>query len=131
MIRRVVGTLGLIAVAAAGLGLATGFAQAQPAAPQVANATAHITVAASEFKFVFSKRSVPVGTTVIFTVVNKGKIAHNFSVVGTSISTQTPTLAPGKTASITVTFLKNGRYTYLCTIPGHAAAGMKGTLVVK
>ena len=80
LIRRVVGTLGLIAVGAAGL--ATGFAQAHPASPQAANATTHITVAASEFKFGFSKRSIPAVGTVIFTVVNKGKISHNFKIGG-------------------------------------------------
>ena len=124
MIRRVVGTLGLIAVAAAGL--ATGFARAHPAAPQAANATTHITVAASEFKFVFSKRSIPAVGTVIFTVVNKGKISHNFRIAGKT----TPNLLPGKSANITVKFTKKGHYAYLCTIAGHASAGMKGTFSV-
>ena len=126
MIRRVVGTLGLIAVAAAGLGLATGLAQAHPAAPQAANATTHITVAASEFKFVFSKRSIPAVGTVIFTVVNKGKISHNFKIGGKT----TPNLLPGKSATLTVKFTKKGHYAYSCTIPGHAAAGMKGVFSV-
>jgi uncharacterized cupredoxin-like copper-binding protein len=124
LIRRVVGTLGLIAVGAAGL--ATGFADAHPAAPQAANATTRITVAASEFKFVFSKRTVPAGSTVIFTVVNKGKISHNFKIAGKT----TPNLLPGKSATLTVKFTKKGHYAYSCTIPGHAAAGMKGTFSV-
>jgi uncharacterized cupredoxin-like copper-binding protein len=124
LVRRVVGTLGLIAVGAAGL--ATGFAQAHPASPQAANATTHITVAASEFKFVFSKRSIPAVGTVIFTVVNKGKISHDFKIGGK----KTPSLLPGKSATLTVKFTKKGHYAYLCTIPGHAGAGMKGTFSV-
>ena len=124
MIRRVVGTLGLIAVGAAGL--ATGFAQAHPASPQAANATTHITVAASEFKFVFSKRSIPAVGTVIFTVVNKGKISHDFKIGGK----KTPSLLPGKSAKLTVKFTKKGHYAYVCTLPGHAGAGMKGTFSV-
>ena len=40
-------------------------------------------------------------------------------------------IAAGKRATLKVTFKKAGRYPYLCTIPGHAPAGMKGTLVVK
>ena len=124
MIRRVVGTLGLIALGAAGL--ATGFAQARTAAPQAANATTRITVAASEFKFVFSKRSIPAVGTVIFTVVNKGKISHNFKIGGK----KTPNLLPGKSAKLTVKFTKKGHYAYSCTIPGHAGAGMKGTFSV-
>ena len=124
MIRRVVGTLGLIAVGAAGL--AAGFAQAHPATPQAANATTHITVAASEFKFVFSKRSIPAVGTVIFTVVNKGKISHDFKIGGK----KTKTLNPGQSATLSVKFTKKGHYAYVCTIPGHAGAGMKGTFSV-
>jgi len=36
---------------------------------------------------------------------------------------------PGHTATLTVT-LKKGTYTFFCPVPGHEAAGMKGTLVV-
>ena len=36
----------------------------------------------------------------------------------------------GKTATLTTT-LKRGRYTFLCPVRGHAAAGMKGTLTVR
>jgi uncharacterized cupredoxin-like copper-binding protein len=124
LIKRVVGTLGLIAIGAAGL--ATGFADAHPAAPQAANATTRITVAASEFKFVFSKRSIPAVGTVIFTVVNKGKISHDFKIAGK----KTPNIAPGKSAKLTVKFTKKGHFGYLCTLPGHAGAGMKGTFSV-
>ena len=74
---------------------------------------------ASEFKFVLSKRSVPCRDTVIFTVVNKGKISHNFKIGGK----MTPNLLPGKSAKLTVKFTKKGHYAYLCTIPGHAGAG--------
>ncbi|HVP74808.1 MAG TPA: cupredoxin domain-containing protein [Gaiellaceae bacterium] len=124
MLRRVIGALGLIAVA--GAGLAVGFAQAGTAHPRAANATTNITVAASEFKFVFSKRSIPAVGTVIFTVVNKGKISHNFKIAGKT----TPNLLPGKSAKLTVKFTKKGHYAYSCTIPGHAAAGMKGVFSV-
>jgi plastocyanin len=37
---------------------------------------------------------------------------------------------PGRTATLTVS-LKKGEYTFLCPVPGHAAAGMKGTLTVR
>ncbi|TMK70873.1 MAG: hypothetical protein E6G50_07200 [Actinobacteria bacterium] len=36
---------------------------------------------------------------------------------------------PGKTGKLVVTLTK-GKKKYLCTVPGHAAAGMKGVLKV-
>ena len=38
-------------------------------------------------------------------------------------------LAMGKTGSLTVT-LKQGSYDFVCDVPGHEDAGMKGKLVV-
>jgi uncharacterized cupredoxin-like copper-binding protein len=70
-------------------------------------------------------RSVPNGL-VRFTVANVGHIAHNFVIGGE----QTLVIAPGKSQVLDVT-LKPGKYTYICSIVGHAAAGMKGTLVAK
>jgi uncharacterized cupredoxin-like copper-binding protein len=117
----------LIALAVAGL--AVGFAKAGTASPRAANsshATTKITVVASEFTYKFSKRSIAAPGTVIFTVVNKGKISHDFKIAGKKI----PNLLPGKSAKLTVKFTKKGHYAYLCTIPGHSGAGMKGTFSV-
>ncbi len=86
---------------------------------------AAVSVTAMEFKFKLSKLSVPHGT-VVFTVANKGKITHDFKINGK----KTALIKPGKSAKLTVTF-KAGRFKYLCTVPGHAALGMKGTLTVK
>jgi uncharacterized cupredoxin-like copper-binding protein len=90
------------------------------------HSTVTIAVVAREFSFTLSKRTVPVGTTVVFKVVNKGKITHNFAIAGKT----TKNLNPGQTATLTVKFAKKGKIAYLCTIPGHAAAGMKGTFGV-
>lgn len=88
-------------------------------------AAAAVTVTATEFKFKLSKLSVPHGK-VVFTLVNKGKLPHDFKINGK----KTSLVSPGKSAKLTVTF-KAGKFKYLCTVPGHAAAGMKGTLTVK
>ncbi len=84
-----------------------------------------VTVTATEFHFKLSKTSVPHGS-VTFTLVNKGKLAHDFKIAGK----KTVLVKPGKSAKLTVT-LKAGKAAYLCTVAGHAAAGMKGTLTVK
>ena len=39
-------------------------------------------------------------------------------------------LSPKQSATLKVTFAKAGKYPYSCTVPGHAALGMKGTLTV-
>jgi len=84
-----------------------------------------VTVTATEFHFKLSKASVPHGS-VTFTLVNKGHVGHDFKIGGK----KTPVIGPGKSAKVTVA-LKAGKSAYLCTVPGHAAAGMKGSLAVK
>ena len=81
-----------------------------------------VKVTAKEFKFVLSRKSAPHGK-VIFKVVNKGKVKHDFKIAGK----KTVMLKPGKSATLTVTLKKGKKYPYVCTVPGHAAAGMKGT----
>jgi uncharacterized cupredoxin-like copper-binding protein len=99
------------------------------AAPALASrshaASKAITVTATEFKFKLSSTSAPKGA-VTFTVVNKGKLPHDFKIGGK----KTPLISPGKSAKLSVT-LKAGKLPYVCTVAGHAAAGMKGTLTVK
>jgi uncharacterized cupredoxin-like copper-binding protein len=79
----------------------------------------------SEFKITLSKKTIAKGVTT-FKVTNKGGINHDFKIAGK----KTPSLKTGKAATLKAT-LKAGKYPFLCTLPGHAVAGMKGTLTVK
>ncbi|HZO96333.1 MAG TPA: plastocyanin/azurin family copper-binding protein [Gaiellaceae bacterium] len=99
-----------------------------PAAPHRAAVTRVSVVAAtpSEFRFKLSKRVVRRGT-VVFSIRNRGALPHDFKVHGK----KTKLLSPGKSATLRVVFKKAGRYPYLCTVSGHAAAGMKGVLRVR
>jgi uncharacterized cupredoxin-like copper-binding protein len=81
----------------------------------------------SEFHFQLSTASASKPGTVTFQVTNKGSLPHDFKIN----NKKTALLSPGKTAKLTVTFKKAGKYAYLCTVTGHAAAGMKGTFTVK
>ena len=85
-----------------------------------------VNVGATEFKFTLSTQTVHTGT-ITFKLTNNGGIPHNLSINGK----QTPNIDPGATTTLKVTFSKPGSYPYLCTLPGHAAAGMKGVLTVK
>jgi uncharacterized cupredoxin-like copper-binding protein len=80
-----------------------------------------VTVKATEFHFALSRKSAPHGI-VVFKVTNKGHVNHDFKIAGK----KTPLVKPGKTAALRVT-LKKGKFGYVCTVKGHAAAGMKGS----
>jgi uncharacterized cupredoxin-like copper-binding protein len=121
--RRVVALLGLgaLLVAATSSGILPGISSASTAK----SGPHHVTVIAKEFSFALSTKSVKTGT-VIFTVKNEGKVAHDFAIAGK----RTPLIPAGKSAILKVTFKKQGQFAYRCTVPGHAAAGMKGVLSV-
>jgi uncharacterized cupredoxin-like copper-binding protein len=95
-------------------------------APRSATLLTTVKVAASEFKFVLSAKSAKRGL-VIFKVTNVGKIQHDFEISGR----KTRLLSHGQSATLRVTFLRKGTYPYKCTVPGHAAAGMKGVFTIK
>jgi uncharacterized cupredoxin-like copper-binding protein len=83
--------------------------------------------APTPFAFKLSTKTLAKPGKVIFEVKNVGKLAHDFKIAGK----KTALLQPGKTAKLTVAFKTKGKYPYKCTVPGHAAAGMKGIFVVK
>ncbi len=85
-----------------------------------------IRVSGGEFYFKLSTKSIAKPGKVTFAFRNAGHMEHDFKISGK----QTPLIQPGKTAKFVVTF-KKGKYTYLCTVPGHAAAGMKGVFTVR
>ena len=72
-------------------------------------------------RFTLSRKSAPHGV-VSFVVTNKGNLKHDFWIAGK----KTSLLAHNKSQTLVVT-LKKGKFPYKCTVPGHAAAGMKGT----
>jgi len=117
-----------VSAAVACLALAAPLAALAAGAGTTAAQATTITVTAgkpTEFHFTLSKTSVAKGS-VTFKIVNKGKLAHDFKIAGK----KSPMVQPGKSTTLKVT-LSAGKQKYQCTVPGHAAAGMKGTLTVK
>jgi uncharacterized cupredoxin-like copper-binding protein len=112
--KRIVSVLIAAAVVAAAYFVLTPFAGARSSATTV-RVTAKDTL-----KFVLSRKTAPHGKT-IFKVTNKGRLRHDFKIAGK----KTKLLGHNQTATLTVT-LRKGRHPYSCTVPGHAAAGMKG-----
>jgi mono/diheme cytochrome c family protein len=135
--------MGLVVFVAAGVGLlawaltvGSGSAAGQSSAGRVTT----ITVTAgkpSELSFKLSKSSNVTPGLVVFKVTNGGKLTHVFKIctrVATSTAGNSCTgkvtkrLAPGQSTLMAALTLKKGQYEYLCTVPGHAAAGMKGLI---
>jgi plastocyanin len=115
-----------IALATAAACLAATVAGSADASPKTANIT-RVTVGMVEYKFHLSRNRVPKGT-VVFTVVNKGELAHIFEIP--SLHKITPLLQPGKRSTLRVTFRKPGRYYYICPVGAHVQFGMAGKLRV-
>ena len=86
-----------------------------------------VQVKGGEFFYRLSTKSIAKPGKVTFVFKNVGNVVHDFRINGK----KTPLLQPGKTASLVVTFKKTGKYPYLCTVPGHASAGMKGVFTVR
>ena len=122
--KRLMIQLSAAAVAAAAL-TAPALAASVPAQASHGSATT-ILVRGGEFYFKLSATSAPRGA-VTFVFRNVGQVAHDFKVNGK----KTPSLGPGKSARLVVRFTKPGKYLFSCTIPGHAQAGMKGTLTIR
>ena len=128
-------------LALAPFALASVFVWSLPASARQESVRATVvTVAAgkpTEFSFKLSTTTIKSGT-VTFKVTNNGSLPHDFKVCArptggiadTCSGKATKLLTPGSSATLTVTFAKSGTYEYLCTVSGHAAAGMKGSLKV-
>ena len=94
----------------------------------------------SEFRFSVLPKVLPHGV-VLFKISNSatGSLPHDFKICSSPkgsltknvcIGKSSTTISPGAKSTLTFTFKTKGTYEYLCTIPGHAAAGMKGLLKV-
>jgi uncharacterized cupredoxin-like copper-binding protein len=109
---------------ALGVALAALVAAAPIAAGPTAATATNVTVTMKNFKFILSRKTVPHGK-VIFKLVNKAGIPHDFKIAGK----KSKLIQGHKTGFFTVT-LSAGRLAYKCTVAGHALAGMKGKLTV-
>jgi len=126
----------LLLIPAAFALLAVATAQAKPT--RVATTVTVTAGKPSEFGYKLSTHTVKTGS-VTFNVTDSGALPHDFKVCSSPVKSDaadtcvghgTKVISPGKSAKLTVTFAKAGTYEYLCTLPGHAIAGMKGLLKV-
>lgn len=110
----------LAAVQAAGAGkpvAAKGGKLAMPADPS------------GQLSYITKKATAPPGKLEIDSK-NASSTPHDIALTGNGVSAAGKVVQGGGVSTISVT-LKAGTYTYYCTVPGHRAGGMEGTLTVK
>jgi uncharacterized cupredoxin-like copper-binding protein len=93
---------------------------------QAAATATTVQVKGGEFFLRLSVKSAAKPGKITFSFKNIGHVPHDFKINGK----KTPLIQRGKTAKLVVSFKKKGTYPYLCTVPGHAEAGMKGVFRV-
>jgi FtsP/CotA-like multicopper oxidase with cupredoxin domain len=124
-----------IAAAAIGIVLVATACTASSGSPSAAtvdaaSASTYAVSLSDELKITPAMIDAPASTPLTFTVTNDGKGQHSFAVQAPGQTYETAMLDGGATATLEVPGLAAGSYTYLCTVPGHADAGMKGMLMV-
>ena len=90
--------------------------------------TTSFTVTMIDILFEPKAFTIPANTDVTVELPNNGAAIHNFHI--DALNVHSPDVAPGGTASVTIN-APAGTYEYYCSIPGHAPAGMVGTLTVQ
>jgi Cu+-exporting ATPase len=87
-----------------------------------------ITVTAKDVRFDPADVHVEAGRFAVLTFTNADPVFHDWTVEGVE-NVDVPA-RPGQTAKLRFLMDEPGTYRIICTVPGHAAAGMTGTLVV-
>ena len=67
---------------------------------------------------------------VTITMDNPAFIPHNVAIKGSGVDVKGPEVGEGGVSTVKAT-LEPGTYVFYCSVPGHEAGGMKGTLTVK
>jgi uncharacterized cupredoxin-like copper-binding protein len=82
-----------------------------------------------QLKFLASSATATAGQ-VTLQMKNSSSVDHDIAVTGGGVNQISTIVANGASAKISVS-LKPGKYTFYCSVDGHRAAGMVGTLTVK
>jgi plastocyanin len=102
--------------------------EASAEAEGAADLPTEVAIESIDIDFNVDTIEIPANTDVTITITNNGVAAHDFVVEGTEIDSGY--INGGSSATVTVN-LAPGEYVFFCSVPGHRAAGMVGTLIVK
>jgi plastocyanin len=88
-----------------------------------------ITLEADEYFYSQKSITVKKGQRIKLTLVNKGRMSHDFVVERMNVTTELA--GPGETVTTEFIMHDAGTYTFYCSIGNHRALGMEGTLIVE
>ncbi|MEK6720588.1 MAG: cupredoxin domain-containing protein [Chloroflexota bacterium] len=87
-----------------------------------------------EMRFAPSQIYAKVGVPITVRLSNVGNVRHDLAFPSVSMPNLQgieTNLGPGESGTITLRFDEAGTYTFICTLPGHAASGMTGAVFVR
>jgi len=119
-----IGALGLLAAAVIGCGGSDATPTPEPTPEPVAAA---IEVIGNQFKYDPDEVTIPSAGSSTIRLVNADVVEHDYTIDELDVKIEA---AVGESAEATLTDVDPGTYRVYCTIPGHEAAGMVGSLVV-
>ena len=132
-------TAALGALGACALALAAWFTTAATGSPGAVTVIKVTAGRPTELAFTLSTFSNLTPGSFAFEVTNAGAVEHAFKIctvptrsgkANSCLGRATKALSTGRSQTIHVVLKQNGRYEYLCPVPGHAGAGMKGVIGV-
>ena len=88
----------------------------------------HVDVTARDLSFSQTTIEVPAGRFVVLRFTNAGAVFHDWHVDG--LANVEAAARPGQTQQVRFKVDTPGRYSFECTVAGHASAGMEGVLIV-
>ena len=91
------------------------------------------TVILEDLRFVPNRIDAKVGVPATIVLTNRGTERHDLNFLSLhmpGLQGVEAILEPGESRTITLMFDQPGTHTFICTVPGHAAAGMTGAAFV-
>lgn len=87
-----------------------------------------VVVTATEFGFSPTEITATAGESINLVFVNDGRVSHDFSIPDLNVRV---VAGPGQQTTAGIVLDAAGSYQIFCSFPGHADAGMIGTLIVE
>ena len=92
-----------------------------------ASADTSFDISLKEFEIDPAEITAPAGAALTFNISNAGQAPHDYTIDAGPQSEEVPA---GGSTTLEVPSLEAGEYRVFCSLPGHAEAGMEGTLTV-